>query len=70
MSPKLNISMNEIHEVKICLNFIWPPCMFSKINKIFSTKFGIEINNRLGYKSRKYGIMQIVLSGKPHGNIH
>ena len=26
MSLKLNISINEIHEVKICLNFIRPPC--------------------------------------------
>ena len=27
MSLKLNISINEIHEVKICLNFIRPPCI-------------------------------------------
>ena len=29
MSLKLNISINEIHEVKICLNFIRPPCIVS-----------------------------------------
>ena len=29
MSLKLNISINEIHEVKICLNFIRPPCIYT-----------------------------------------
>ena len=31
MSLKLNISINEIHEVKICLNFIRPPCTYYPI---------------------------------------
>ena len=30
--------------------------MFSKIDNIFSSKFGLEINNRPDYYSRKYGI--------------